>query len=67
MSLRLNLPWSSCNNDWNTPDCAMRDKDMNCSYFFQLYRKLFVLLFKQKISHNFIKKASPKSPSEEYF
>lgn len=45
MSMRSNLPWSSCNNYWNTVDCAVRKEDMNCSYFFQLYGKFFLSLY----------------------
>jgi hypothetical protein len=42
MSFRAKLPWSSCNNEWNTPDCVVKNKTYNCSYFNEVFRKFML-------------------------
>ena len=31
-SFTSNLPWATCNNEWNTPDCYLRGQELNITY-----------------------------------
>jgi hypothetical protein len=34
--MKSKLPWSSCDNEWNSPQCVMRTNfTYNCSVFLQ--------------------------------
>jgi hypothetical protein len=39
MSMQSKLPWGSCSNEWNTPQCTIRNATLNCSQFHELFRK----------------------------
>ena len=44
MSMRAELPWGTCNNEWNTPECTIRNATINCTQFHELFRNFILNL-----------------------
>lgn len=42
MSMRAKLPWSKCDQPWNTDECVVSSTDYNCTIFKEQYRKTLI-------------------------